>query len=59
MDKQAFITKALKEHFDDGTNEYSSHKNLFIQRLNDIYEKEKSRLNEDNMDSILFENGIV
>lgn len=59
MDKQAFITKALKEHFDDGTNGYSSHKNLFIQRLNDICEKEKLRLNVDNMDSISFENGVV
>ena len=59
MDKKSFINKALNKHFDDGTNEYHSHKDIFIQRLDDIYEKEKSRLNVDNMDSILFENGIV
>ena len=59
MDKKKFVAKALKDHFDDATIEYQSNKGIFIEKLESIYEKEKSRLTEDNMDSILFENGIV
>ena len=59
MDKETFIAKALKDHFDDGSIEFNSKKDLFVQRLICIYEKEKSRLDEEDMDSILFENGIV
>ncbi len=59
MNKKAFITKALKNHFDDGTPECCSCKDIFIRRLEGIYEKEKTRLTEENMDSILLENEVV
>lgn len=54
MTEEEFVKKGLKNHFDDSSEFFINHEDIFINRLKEIYANESSILTEKNMDSILF-----
>lgn len=54
MIEEEFVKKGLKNHFDDSSEVFINHEDIFINRLKEIYANESSILTEENMDSILF-----
>lgn len=58
MTEQEFVSKAHKEYFDDGSKAFETHKGVFIKKLKVIYCKYNSTLSENNMNTILMENGL-
>ena len=54
MTEAEFVKIGLERHFNDSSEGFANYKQLFINRLKEIYANESSIITKDNMDSILF-----